>query len=316
MEKKPSVSVLMSTYNGEKYLQEQIDSILDQKNVDVNLIIRDDGSSDNTKDIVKRYVKKYDSISFYEGKNLGVGKSFYKLLCDAPESDYYAFSDQDDIWLPDKLSRAISFIKDNQNEESQPIVYVSNQTIIDKNGIIIKQRFLKEPKHDLFDCINNNVLCGCTMVLNQYLRCFLTDKNRLPSDDVIKVRIHDTWIVLAANVVGDVIYDPDGRILYRQHNSNVGYAKNDNLTFGKKWIKDKYFRFITKKYKGIRSKTAKDLLEKYYDLIDEEEMRHLSVLAQANSLKKGFLILKDSVLKSHFCENTFVLLIKSTLGWI
>lgn len=108
---KPTVSVLMSTYNGAKYIREQIDSILNQKDVNVELLIRDDGSSDNTAEICKEYQKKNTNIRFYQGENIGVGKSFMELLKKAPEADYYSFSDQDDVWLEDKLSRAVKMIK-------------------------------------------------------------------------------------------------------------------------------------------------------------------------------------------------------------
>ena len=99
------VAILMSTYNGEKYLDEQIGSILAQEGVDVTLYIRDDGSSDRTAEIIKYYCKRYHNVSFTQGENLGVGNSFMQLVYDAKDVyDYYAFADQDDIWLRDKLS--------------------------------------------------------------------------------------------------------------------------------------------------------------------------------------------------------------------
>ena len=107
----PFVSVLMSTYNGEKYIREQIESILNQKKVKVHLLIRDDGSQDSTIEIVKEYANKYPNVSVYAGKNIGIGNSFMELLRNAPEADYYAFADQDDVWLDGKLERAIELIK-------------------------------------------------------------------------------------------------------------------------------------------------------------------------------------------------------------
>ena len=107
----PRVSVLMSTYNGEKYLHEQINSILGQQGVEIHLLIRDDGSSDGTVEICKEYAKKYNQITFYQGENLGVGKSFLDLLKHAPDADYYSFADQDDVWLEDKIIRAVTMIK-------------------------------------------------------------------------------------------------------------------------------------------------------------------------------------------------------------
>ena len=94
------VAVLMSTYNGEKYIRDQIDSILSQIKVNVTLFIRDDGSTDSTVKIITQYTEKYSNIKFWVGENIGVGNSFMQLLYSlTDEFDYYAFSDQDDIWL-------------------------------------------------------------------------------------------------------------------------------------------------------------------------------------------------------------------------
>lgn len=101
-----SVQVVMSTYNGEKYLKEQIDSILSQEGVDVRLYIRDDGSSDRTTDILASY-QEHKNVKIEKGNNLGFAKSFLTALDECDEADYYAFSDQDDVWEKDKLSTAI-----------------------------------------------------------------------------------------------------------------------------------------------------------------------------------------------------------------
>lgn len=93
------VIVLMSTYNGEKYLKEQIDSILNQVKVEVFLMIRDDGSSDNTIAILKEYERQNRNIKIIKGKNIGVGNSFMQLLYNSAEAEYYAFADQDDVWV-------------------------------------------------------------------------------------------------------------------------------------------------------------------------------------------------------------------------
>ena len=96
----------MSTYNGEKYLKEQIDSILSQEGVDVRLYIRDDGSSDRTTDILASY-QEHKNVKIEKGNNLGFAKSFLTALDECDEADYYAFSDQDDVWEKDKLSTAM-----------------------------------------------------------------------------------------------------------------------------------------------------------------------------------------------------------------
>ena len=152
----PQVCVLMSTYNGENYIVEQINSILKQINVTVELIIRDDGSSDNTSSIIRKFENDYSNILFIQGENVGVGRSFMELLKYAPESDYYSFADQDDVWLEDKLCRAVNMIKELENEgvdncrhQILPVLYSSNQILVDENLNKYGIRFESEPKHDL-----------------------------------------------------------------------------------------------------------------------------------------------------------------------
>ena len=116
---KEKVLVLMSTYNGEQYLQQQINSIITQKNVEVELIVRDDGSTDKTIDILKDYQQK-GLLSYYAGENLKPQYSFLHLLRHAPECKYYAFADQDDVWLEDKL---YSGIKEIYSFDNQPAIY-------------------------------------------------------------------------------------------------------------------------------------------------------------------------------------------------
>ena len=96
----------MSTYNGQKYIRQQIDSILQQTNVEVNLLVRDDGSKDDTIKILDEY-KQEGKLTYYTGPNLGPQLSFLNLLNNCPKADYYAFADQDDYWEKDKLSTAV-----------------------------------------------------------------------------------------------------------------------------------------------------------------------------------------------------------------
>ena len=108
----PIVTVVMSTYNGEKYISEQIDSILKQNCVRVKLYIRDDGSKDNTRQMIEEYAKRYDNIYYEFGENVGFSKSFLYALKNAPDAQYYAFSDQDDVWSEDKIITTIALIQD------------------------------------------------------------------------------------------------------------------------------------------------------------------------------------------------------------
>ena len=111
MDCKNKVVILLSTYNGEKYLKEQLDSLLNQTYKNIDIYIRDDGSKDETVNIIKKYQNEYDNIHLEEGKNLGFIKSFFELLKNGDENvDIYSYCDQDDIWEEDKIERAVKFI--------------------------------------------------------------------------------------------------------------------------------------------------------------------------------------------------------------
>ena len=103
--------VLMSTYNGEKYLREQLNSLVTQKFKPDQIMIRDDGSNDSTMDIIKYYADSYKFIKYYQGENLGPAKSFMELINKAEDADYYALCDQDDVWFDDKLSTAVDTLE-------------------------------------------------------------------------------------------------------------------------------------------------------------------------------------------------------------
>ena len=112
------VAILMSTYNGEKYLKEQIESLLAQTYGNIEIYIRDDGSKDNTIKIIKNYKEKYNNIVLKEGKNIGFINSFFELLNLCNDADYYAYCDQDDVWMNDKIERAVKFL--GKTDENKP----------------------------------------------------------------------------------------------------------------------------------------------------------------------------------------------------
>lgn len=205
------VTVLMSTYNGEKFIREQIDSILNQKEVEVSLLVRDDGSTDSTLDILEEY-QSDGLLKYYKSENLGAAKSFMQLLYDAPASDYYAFSDQDDYWEKDKLYVAINKIK-NKNEI--PAMYFSRTNLTDSKlnptGSIAINPLLTFGESLVYEFV-----AGCTIVMNQSLR-----------DIAIKyhpkyLAMHDTWIYsMALAIGGNIVFDKNSYILYRQHGNNT-----------------------------------------------------------------------------------------------
>ena len=131
---KNSFLVLMSTYNGERYLESQVKSIMAQEDVKVHLLIRDDGSKDNTIKLLDYLACQYDNLTYVKAENIGFVHSFNKLVTMAFNSQYayYAFVDQDDVWHKDKLKNALQYLE--QQQETMPSLFCSNSTLIDAEG--------------------------------------------------------------------------------------------------------------------------------------------------------------------------------------
>lgn len=231
------VQILMSTYNGEKYLEQQIDSILNQTYPNIRILIRDDGSSDGTIEMLKRYEKKYDNISYYQGDNIGVIQSFFDLLRKSDDSaTYYAFADQDDEWLPDKVARAVELL--GEKKVDKPLLYCSDTYIADENLNIVKKDD-KCPRPSWGNALVQNICTGCTAVINKRLRDIVRETR--PQEIVM----HDWWLYLTAELFGEVCYDNEAFMKYRQHGNNVYGAKKSKLDiwkyrFGQLWQKRGY----------------------------------------------------------------------------
>lgn len=207
---RPSVLVMMATYNGENYVAEQIESILAQDSVNVTLRICDDGSTDGTYTILERYAQAHPNIRVTRNaRNTGVGKNFMHMVYeDASQGyEYYAFSDQDDIWLPEKLLHAISALKGMEG----PALYYSDVTNFDDmhswSELSPYRKVLEHPSTLLL----RNWAAGCTMVYNHELQGLIRD-HRIDSFP----RLHDTWVYLVAQACGTVIADLDHSYIRRR----------------------------------------------------------------------------------------------------
>ena len=207
----------MSSYNGCRYIKQQIDSILAQEGVMVELYIRDDGSSDNTISIIQEYCTNDLRVQFVEGEPLGVGRSFMTLLSLPIKADYYSFSDQDDYWYPNKLISAVNKLDAMEGNNN---LYCCNQNCVNENGEYIYRRFPKEYSvPTLLDTVIKNDIAGCTMVLSSDLRELII-KN-LPPFDFFVYCIHDIWIACVSLAVGRIIFDDEPYMDFRRHGGNV-----------------------------------------------------------------------------------------------
>lgn len=230
---KKTVQVLLAAFNGEIYLSQQLDSILEQRDVEVSILIRDDGSTDRTGRILDSYTKKYPNICVYTGEKKGASDSFYDLLAHAdPKADYYAFADQDDVWMEEKLMRAVLLLEKEKSikkgAKDLPLLYAGNVTCASKD---LKRQeafaYRNRKKASFRNALVENICMGCTQVFNRHL-CILA-KEHLPGRDVM----HDWWMYLTASYFGRVIYDSQSYILYRQHGKNQVGMRN---RWSARWI--------------------------------------------------------------------------------
>ena len=212
------IDILMATYNGEKYLREQLDSILNQSYSNFRLLISDDCSQDSTKEILNEYVQKDRRvIVFVQKKNLGVCKNF-EYLMKKVENDYFMFADQDDVWKKDKIKKCIEKIKNEDCDLVYSNLEVVNQDLqlLNKSYWKIKGFEKKVKKYNNFESLYlNNFITGCTMLVKSKWM----DKI-LPLPHNSKYILHDYWTALIVSQNGKIAYVDETLVEYRQHIEN------------------------------------------------------------------------------------------------
>jgi rhamnosyltransferase len=272
----------MSTYNGERFLQQQVDSIIRQEGVNVHLLVRDDGSTDQTLSMLEQYKEK-GALDYYQGENLGSARSFMQLLKDAPAADYYAFSDQDDYWLQDKLWTAVQHIGNTEG----PALYFCQTQLADKD-----LNHLPTPKLSPLGTFGESLVYqfigGCTMVMNKALRdIVITYEPKF-------LQMHDVWIYCIAQAINaHICYDPTPHILYRQHDRNVvgqGYGQL------KEWRRR--FRRVVQEGRQERYHIAVELHQGFKALMSHEnaELLNQFILAK-HSIAKRIPLMFDKRLR-------------------
>lgn len=214
------VNVVISTYNGEKYIKVQLDSILNQDYENIEIYVRDDGSSDGTMKILKEYEEKY-GIHVIQGKNVGFASSFFEVLRAAEDGDYWSFCDQDDIWFFNKVRLAVEWL-DEQNQEL-PLLYYSLSEMFDENGNNLGVQ--RPPKGSL--CFRRAMTgtfgVGFSMVINRRLR------EEMLKCDPKKVHSHDWLAGAVALGFGKVHVNHKICAKYRRLDTSV-----TRISFGKK----------------------------------------------------------------------------------
>jgi len=219
-----NITICLSTYNGAKHIEQQLDSILNQTYSDWLLKIRDDGSVDGTFEILQNYAQNYgDKIQIIgNGKeNIGVAQSFAKLI-ESCSTDYIMLCDQDDVWFNDKVERSFNAIKklETKTAQQKPLLVFADAKVVDENLNVLDNSFWKTQKitpeicSDYKKLLALNVVTGCTVIFNRFLTPYI-----LPMPNFLSV--HDGWIAVNAAYYGKLDYIQDPTMLYRQHSTNV-----------------------------------------------------------------------------------------------
>lgn len=211
----PNVAVLLSSYNGERFIKDQIISILSQNDVRVRLYIRDDGSSDSTVEIVSQLASMHSNIIFSAENNIGLIASFFDLLECADETfKYFAFADQDDFWGVDKLAVGVECL--GSFHDGKPAMYCSRTEYVNEYlQHLSYSPAYKQENIGFGNALVQNVATGCTIIINAEARKLIVKE--FPKICIV----HDWWIYLVISAFGSVIYDQIPHIKYRQHGGNV-----------------------------------------------------------------------------------------------
>lgn len=264
------VKVLLSAYNGVRYIEEQIESILAQSVEGIELIVRDDGSTDGTIEILKKYEDK-GLIQLELGKNVGFVASFFWLVENSGDGDYFFFSDQDDVWFPDKVEMAIEKLKDVDN--TKPVLYFSNYDFYDGDMKFIAHHEAKGNKLSFRNSIVDCVPLGFNSCFNKKAQ-EMTIAN-MPK----KSQGHDWWMYMLCTGLGEVIYDDRATVKYRRHNANVSGEEVSFLQF-------QIWRFKKLFLRGYFSKIKDQIIE--FEQLFGEQLAKEDQKVLALFTKRGF----------------------------
>lgn len=289
------IEILLSTYNGEKYLKDQLQSILSQKgNFELDILIRDDGSTDNTKKILEEYKLLYKNIKVIYGCNLGWMKSFNKLIFLSDEADYYAFSDQDDVWMPDKIKKGLEKIENISM--SKPVLYGSN--VIETNDELLPLKKSKNKvriKLDFLSVLLCSFTLGCTMIFNDEAKRLYTY-----SPKEMKFVGHDWLLATLCASFGILILDENAYIYHRRHGSN----ESGDLKF-KKILLSKISHFKNGK---IGYTVYQELYNGYKENLTKKEVKILyNFINYKVNLKSKICLLINPKIKKYTFKGTVLL---------
>lgn len=291
-----TLDIILSVYNGEKYLSELLTSLVNQTSSSFKLLVRDDGSYDESIEIVDGFKDKLD-IVFVNGsvENLGVVKSFSYLL-EQSNADLIMFADQDDVWLPEKIENAVKSLKNFDTD--LPLMGYSDLKVTDEKLNITSDSFVSDKGFDSLGCsfaslLLENRFTGCTLIINNAMKELVLP---IPAS----ARMHDWWIALCAYSMGVAVRIPETDILYRQHASNI--VGSNGPTVIKRM---RNFRELM----GANYTQAEVFLNRYRDILDGsciEVVENFLKMKNAGFIKRNYIINKNSFKYCSSAKNLFM----------
>ena len=284
------ITVVMSAYNGSKYVEAQLDSIFQQVGVKVLCYVRDDGSTDDTLQVLKKYASTSGDLIICEGENVGWERSFLLALKDAPQADYYAFADQDDIWFEDKLISGIKMLE-KEGSKNKPCMYHCNKISVTEDLKPLAHQVRRTPRPlNRQNALIQEYAQGCSIIMNENARQLVT--KYIPREKIA----HDYWCGLLCYLFGEVIYDNKPHFYHISHGNN---ASGEGHIIGSwKGRLKKFFAGETVYYTPFS-----DLEKGYADMLSKTDKKFILKLKYYKKSLKAKLVLffspkfvRDSIL--------------------
>lgn len=306
-----TIDIVLAVHNGERFIRELIDSILKQTHTNWNLIIRDEGSTDQTMEIVDGYIKKENGKIrlFHDDTKRGASQNFGKAL-EFAQANYIMFADCDDIWLPHKIEMTFERMKKMESRYGQeiPLMVFTDLKVVDRQLNLIAPSYLRYQNHNpergkkLNGLIISNPIAGCTVMLNRVLK---EKAMPIPREAIM----HDHWVALVAAAFGKIEYIDAATILFRLHGMNDTGAINYDYSYVmrkiKKYLKDD--KFLLEK----EQEQAKAFYGRYRNVLKEdfaEMTKEFLLLRKGNHFYNKYLIIKNRFYKSGVGRNVGLLL--------
>ena len=270
------ILILLASYNGEKFIEEQLNSLLNQSYSNIKVVISDDGSTDSTIEIIEKFKQRDNRIELiHNKKNHGILNNFNNLLNYAKikTNKYFMFCDQDDVWLENKVELSYKYFLQHE-EENKPLLVYTNLELVDSNlNKLNNQIRIEGEKIEFKLLLHQNPIYGCTMFFNRNLLVLLEEK--IPD----KFVHHDFYVTYISCLRGSIKHLDKNLILYRQHGNN----NSGDLT-KRKWSNLK--RNII-----LFNKLIDETNKKYYSLLSNEDKKMVNELVNDKSVISRFITL-------------------------